>query len=49
MDYNEFRYFAVSWGLLYLFVLFVGILTYTFWPGGKKKADDAANIPLKDD
>lgn len=49
MDYNEFRHFADSWGLVYLFVLFAGILIYTFWPGGKKKADDAANIPLKGD
>ncbi|MDF1749230.1 MAG: cbb3-type cytochrome c oxidase subunit 3 [Alphaproteobacteria bacterium] len=49
MDYNEFRHLADSWGLVYLFALFVGILIFTFWPGSKKKADDAANIPLKGD
>ena len=35
---------------LILFVgLFVGILTYVFWPGNKKKFDEAAELPLDDD
>ena len=49
MDYNDFRHFADSWGLVYLVVLFIGFVAYTFWPGGKKKAKEAADIPLKGD
>lgn len=34
---------------LILFVgLFVGILAYVFWPGNKKKFDEAAELPLDD-
>jgi cytochrome c oxidase cbb3-type subunit 4 len=47
MDYESFRHFADSWGLLYLVVLFVGIVAFTFRPGGAKQAKDAAAIPLK--
>ncbi len=49
MDYETLRHAADSWGLVYLFVLFVGVIAYTFRPGGKKSADEAAQIPLKDD
>jgi len=49
MDYETLRGAADSWGLVYLFVLFVGVIAYTFRPGGKKAADEAANIPLKED
>jgi cytochrome c oxidase cbb3-type subunit 4 len=48
MDYESFRHFADSWGLMYLVVLFVGIVAFTFRPGGKGQADDAAHIPLKE-
>lgn len=36
MDYNAFRHFADSWGLLYLFVVFVGVVLFMFRPGAKK-------------
>ena len=49
MDYSAFREFADSWGLLYLFLLFVGIIIFTFRPGSKKLADEIAQIPLKED
>ncbi|AVX02912.1 cbb3-type cytochrome c oxidase subunit 3 [Maritalea myrionectae] len=49
MDYNAFRHFADSWGLLYLFVVFVGVVLFMFRPGAKKHAEMAAQIPLKDD
>lgn len=49
MDYEELRHFADSWGLLYLFILFVGVVAYTFRPGSKKAAMDAASIPLNED
>ncbi len=49
MDYNTFRHFADSWGLLYLAILFIGIILFTFRPGSKKTADDVAQIPLRED
>lgn len=48
MDYSTLREFADSWGLLYLVVLFVGVILYTFRPGSKKGAEEAAQIPLKE-
>lgn len=49
MDYESFRHFADSWGLVYLVVLFVGIVAYVFRPSARKQAKDAADIPLKGD
>lgn len=49
MDYNTMRHMADSWGLVYLFVIFVGVVLFTFRPGSKKKADEIAQIPLKED
>ncbi len=49
MDYSTFRQLADSWGLLYLTILFVGIVLFTFRPGSKKIADDVAQIPLRED
>ena len=35
---------------LVLFIaLFVGMVAYVFWPGNKKKFDEAAQLPLDDD
>ena len=49
MDYHSMREFADSWGLLALALFFVGVVIFAFRPGSKKTAEDAANIPLKDD
>jgi len=49
MDYESMRQFADSWGLLYLVILFVAAVAYTYRPGGRRSADDAAAIPLKED
>jgi len=49
MDYQSMRTFADSWGLLFLFLVFVGVIIYTFRPGSKKEADKIAEIPLQDD
>jgi cytochrome c oxidase cbb3-type subunit IV len=35
---------------LILFVaLFIGVIIYVFWPGNKKKFDEAAKLPLEDE
>lgn len=49
MNYESLRVAADSWGLLYLFLLFCGVLFFTFRPGSKKRAEEIAQIPLKED
>jgi cytochrome c oxidase cbb3-type subunit 4 len=49
MDYETFAGFARTYGLIYLTVLFVAVLAYALWPRNKKKFDDAARIPLRED
>ncbi len=49
MDYESLRQMADSWGLLYLFVVFVIVVIYTFRPGTKKHYEDVANIPMRED
>ncbi|HHB82921.1 MAG TPA: cbb3-type cytochrome c oxidase subunit 3 [Devosia sp.] len=49
MDYGIFREFADSWGLLYLVIVWLGVLFSLFLPGAKKRAIDAAGIPLRDE
>lgn len=47
--YTAMRQFADSWGLLAMALFFVGVIGFTLRPGGKRQADEAANIPLKED
>ncbi len=49
MDYEVFRHFADSWGLVYLAVLFIGIVAFTFRPGSKRIADETARTILRED
>jgi len=49
MTFQDASYFAQTWGLVYLMVLFIGMLIYALRPGAKKKFEDAANIPFKED
>ncbi|MEM7303612.1 MAG: cbb3-type cytochrome c oxidase subunit 3 [Pseudomonadota bacterium] len=48
MDYSTFRELADSWGLLYLFLLFIGVILFTFRPGSKKIAERVSRIPLNE-
>jgi cytochrome c oxidase cbb3-type subunit 4 len=49
MDYNTLRHFADSWVLLVMALFFVGVILFAFRPGSRRQADDAANIPFKED
>lgn len=49
MDYETLRQSADSWGLVYLFILFVLVVLYQLRPGAKRTGDEAARIPLKED
>ncbi|MGE0664944.1 MAG: cbb3-type cytochrome oxidase subunit 3 [Sphingomonadales bacterium] len=49
MDYQQFRHFADSWGLVYLLAVFVLAVAFAFRPGSKQHYDRAARIPLDED
>ncbi|MCC0036411.1 MAG: cbb3-type cytochrome c oxidase subunit 3 [Hoeflea sp.] len=47
--YTAMRHFADSWGLVFMFVVFVGVVLFMLRPGAKHAANEAAQIPLKED
>ncbi|MBB3975132.1 MULTISPECIES: cbb3-type cytochrome c oxidase subunit 3 [Rhizobiaceae] len=47
--YTAMRHFADVWGLLAMAIFFVGVILFTFRPSGRKAAENAAQIPLKED
>ncbi|WP_339761397.1 cbb3-type cytochrome c oxidase subunit 3 [uncultured Hoeflea sp.] len=47
--YTAMRHFADSWGLVFMFAVFVGVVLFLLRPGARKAADEAAQIPLKED
>jgi cytochrome c oxidase cbb3-type subunit IV len=47
--YQALRTFADSWGLLYMTLIFIGAVLWTFRPGGRRRSDEAARIPLEED
>lgn len=49
MNYDEVAYISQTWGLAYLIVLFVGVLIYALRPSARKKFEDAAQIPFRED
>lgn len=50
MDFYSFlRELADSWGLLALFVFFVGTWFWAFRPGSRELHDDAANVVFRHD
>lgn len=49
MTYESFRQFADSWGLLYMLAIFLIVIALVLRPGAKRAADEAANIPFKED
>ena len=49
MSYEQVVYFSETYGLVYLVILFLGVLVYALWPRNKAKFDAAARIPLQED
>ena len=45
--YSILRIFADSWGLLFLFLAFLGVVIWVFRPGSRKMHQDLANIPFR--
>ena len=48
MTYDSLRHFADSWGLVYLFAVFIGVGLFLLRPGARQRARAAAMIPLRD-
>ena len=48
-DYSILRLFADSWGLVAMFLFFVGAVLFALRPGARKIHDDIARIPLRND
>jgi len=49
MNYEEFRHFADSWGLLGLVIFFVGAVLWTFRPGARETHESLRHLPLRDE
>lgn len=48
LDYQAMRTFADSWGLLFMFIVFLIVLVRVLRPSARKAYDDAASIPFKE-
>jgi len=49
MDYETARYFSDTWGLLFLFLVFVTAVLWVFRPGSGSKYKRNAQIPFAED
>ena len=49
MTYESISHFSQTWGLVYLVAMFVVVVIYACRPGNRKKFEDAAQIPFKED
>lgn len=47
--YSILREFADSWALLAMFLFFLGVVLWVWRPGSRRKYDDIAQIPLRND
>ena len=47
--YQALAEFAQTWGLLLFVIAFAAVVVYALWPANKKKFDDAARAPLRED
>lgn len=45
--YDVMRQFADSWGLLFMILVFVGVLVWVFRPGSRTRYREQADIPFK--
>ena len=49
MSHQAVAHFAQTWGLVYLVLMFLGVLAYALWPGNRDKFAKAARVPLEED
>jgi len=49
MTYESASVLSQIVALILFIALFVGVIVYVFWPGNKKKFDEASKLPLEDE
>lgn len=49
MDYETMRHFSDTWGLLFLFSVFLFVVGWVFRPGSNKFYKDLSEIPFHKD
>jgi cytochrome c oxidase cbb3-type subunit 4 len=49
MTYEQVASITQVIALIFFIVLFAGVLIYAFWPGNKKRFEQAAKLPLEPD
>lgn len=49
MIYEELRHFADSYGLLFLALIFLSFIGWTFRTGSRQKHEEAANMIFEED
>jgi cytochrome c oxidase cbb3-type subunit 4 len=47
--YEDVLAFVQSWGAVYFTLMFAVAFTYAWWPKNRRRFDQAAQIPLKDE
>lgn len=47
--YEQLANFAQTWGLVYFVALFLGAVAYALWPSNRKRFEEAASIPLREE
>jgi cytochrome c oxidase cbb3-type subunit 4 len=47
--YKALAEFAQTWGLIYFVGVFLIVVAYAFWPSRRKRFEDAARMPLRED
>ena len=48
MSYDSVLLFSKTWGALYIGVVFLAVVIWTFLPSRKKEMDEAAEVPLRE-
>ncbi|WP_281973918.1 cbb3-type cytochrome c oxidase subunit 3 [Ruegeria faecimaris] len=46
MTHDTVLVFSKTWGAIYLLVVFLAAVVWTYWPSRRKVYDDAAQSPL---
>lgn len=46
LDHDTLVAFSKSFGLFYLVALSIAVVVYAYWPGNRKRFDDAARAPI---
>jgi cytochrome c oxidase cbb3-type subunit IV len=47
--YETMRHFADSWAMLAMLAFFAGTIVMIFLPGARRRAEEAAKIPLREE